>query len=113
MINLDVGRLVRRFTLRQAKREVESRLNMIGPERFQWLMENNSALSEHFSPQAAQALARETGKYAWFIQGLTQDEMRGLLPDWLHSMAASHGPQGQQWLDEQVEWLKKTLTGGL
>ena len=95
------------FTIRQVGRKVRAQVERLGPDNIRFLITNNQGLSS--LPQVKERereLRRQALKFSRLAANISEEAFLCMLPPWCLSIVEEHGEQGQQWLREQLVWMR-------
>lgn len=108
---IDPERFARGFSKTLAKRAIEEKLYPIlegvGGERIRWLIENDQALYTRFPD----TLYEGAKGYSWMLKSFSHQDFISFLPDWLVKLCQSYGEKGKEWMNREVNGIRKLLGG--
>ena len=101
------------FTLRQVKRRVCAMVEKLGADNIRWLITNNKPLSSLAQVQEREGQLRAQAlKYSRLASNISEEQFLCMLPPWCLQIVQEHGEQGQQWMREQLIWLRSFFKEG-
>ena len=107
---LDASRFSRIFVINRGRRGLAQFLNQIGPERLEKLVAEKKPLSDVLPPEQTAEYMKLAQQFHWIARLISDEDFYSMLPDWCLKIVLNHGPEGHQWLAEQVTWLRSLFT---
>ena len=99
-------RFARGYILTVLERQTREICEGLGEARLKWCIENGRAFSSLVSEETVAQYRKLAPSFHWAESAITDEEFRGLLPEWVKVLVARNGEKGEAWLRDTIAWTR-------
>ena len=104
---MDAHTLISSLVKRRIRRQIEDFFDRLGPKRVRFMIANNRSFKDFVTPGVEADIQRRASALSVLME---DGHLAEMIPGWVTAIAKEHGEQGQQWLEDNIAWIKGLVT---